>query len=386
MLATGGRLCIRILTILSRVATPFCLGKPTATSHWPLTPILLLAPFEKWGIDFIGPIAPAAKTTRNRYIILASDYATKWVEAKATKKNDAMVASTLLFENIITHFWCPLELVSDRGLYFLNDTIQHLTRTYRIKHRKTTPYNPKANGLTENANGLIERILVKVVSAHKSDWDQKLPSALWAYCTAEKIITKHTPFYLVYGLHSVMLVKFDFPTAWVQLPERQSLLDSQTLRLEQFDRLEEDWHHALMETEGQQDWRATRYNSKLKPVIIKVGDLVLMYDNRYFHFLGKLHTRWLRPYVVKAIFPNGSLLLADLDRLDHPTRVNGSRVKKYYLPQLDSLQSRNQVWGEGRYLKAVCENKNQRKNCKALVLWGIEEFCFVKAASRLSGK
>jgi transposase InsO family protein len=50
-------------------------------------------------------------------------------------------------------FGHPLELVSDRGTHFLNDVIVDLTTKYLIKHRKTTPYNPKANGLTERANG-----------------------------------------------------------------------------------------------------------------------------------------------------------------------------------------------------------------------------------------
>lgn len=209
------------------------MGKPTASSHWPLTPILPLAPFEKWGIDFIGPISPVAQCTQNCYIILATDYATKWVEAKATKKNDAANAATFLFENIITRFGCPLELVSDRGLHFLNDTIQHLTRTYLIKHRKTTPNNPKANGLTEKANGLIERILVKVVSAHKTDWDQKLPSALWAYRTAEKVTTKHTPFiwfmaFIVWFLLNLtsQLLEFNYPNDNLYLTVRPFVLNN----------------------------------------------------------------------------------------------------------------------------------------------------------------
>jgi hypothetical protein len=55
-----------------------------------------------------------------------------------------------------------------------------LTTKYLIKHRKTTPYNPKANGLTERANGIVGKILNKMVSAYKTDWDRKLPSAVHA--------------------------------------------------------------------------------------------------------------------------------------------------------------------------------------------------------------
>jgi len=100
-------------------------------------------------------------------------------------------------------FGHPLELVSDRGLHFLNDMVRSLMEKYLIKHRKTTPYNPRANGLTERANGIIERSLNKMVSEHKTDWDVKLPSVVHAYNTSEKTTTGRTPFYLVFGQEAV---------------------------------------------------------------------------------------------------------------------------------------------------------------------------------------
>ena len=96
-------------------------------------------------------------------------------------------------------FGYPLELVSDRGKHFLNDVVFDITSRYSIKHRKTTPYNPKANGLTERANGIVGNILNKMVSAHKTDWDLKLPSAIHAYNTSEKKTTGKSPFFLVFG-------------------------------------------------------------------------------------------------------------------------------------------------------------------------------------------
>ena len=101
------------------------------------------------------------------------DYATKWVEARATVKNDALAAATFLFEEIMMWFGHPLELVSDRGKHFLNNVIINITFRYLIKHWKTTPYNPKVDGLMEQANGIIGKISNKMVSAHKTDWDRK---------------------------------------------------------------------------------------------------------------------------------------------------------------------------------------------------------------------
>ena len=105
-------------------------ANPSIQVSGPLVPILPLAPFEKWGIDFVGPIQPVTRYTKNRYILVATDYATKWVEAVALRKNDAKVTARFLFDNIITRFGCPLELVSDRGSHFLNSTIEALTEQY----------------------------------------------------------------------------------------------------------------------------------------------------------------------------------------------------------------------------------------------------------------
>ena len=143
-------------------------GTPSFRNHWPLTPIIPLAPFEKWGIDFIGPINPA-NARKKKCIILATEYATKWMEARSTHKNDALAVASFLFEDILIRFGYPLELVSDRGKHFLNDVIADITDRYLIKHWKTTPYNSKANGLTERANGMIGNVLNKMVSAHKTD-------------------------------------------------------------------------------------------------------------------------------------------------------------------------------------------------------------------------
>lgn len=84
----------------------------TKRRSWPLTPIIPLAPFMKWGIDFVGPIS-LVSSKWNRYIILATDYATKWVEARATKKNDVETIASFMFKQILMRFGMPLEVVSD---------------------------------------------------------------------------------------------------------------------------------------------------------------------------------------------------------------------------------------------------------------------------------
>jgi hypothetical protein len=173
-----------------------------------MNPSLSLAPFEKWDIDYIGQISPAS-SRRNEYIIIATEYLTKWAEAKAVKKADAKQTTIFLYENIISRFGCPKILISDRGSHFLNLVIREMTQLFQINHRKTTPYHPQTNGQTKRVNQTLIRILRKIITESKRDWDVKLTVALWAYRTTYKVTTQATPFSLMYGMEAILSIEFE---------------------------------------------------------------------------------------------------------------------------------------------------------------------------------
>ena len=97
-------------------------------------------------------VVPKPLWTETLYFV-STEYVTKWAEALATKTYDAKIVAKFIYENIITRFGCPKELVSDHGTHFLNDIIEQLTNKFLIKHWKTTPYHPRAN--CENTNKQI---------------------------------------------------------------------------------------------------------------------------------------------------------------------------------------------------------------------------------------
>ena len=136
-------------------------------------------------------------------------------------------------------FGHPLELVSDRGKHFLNDVIIKITSKYLIKHRKTTPYNPKANGLMERANGIIGKILNKMVSADKIDWDRKLPSAVHAYNTSKKKTTGKNPYFLVFGQTALYGIEMEVETLRVMATRSGNRIQDSKYRMIAIQDLEE---------------------------------------------------------------------------------------------------------------------------------------------------
>lgn len=136
-----------------------------------LNPHITLQYFDKWAIDFVGPINLPGKRTGSRYIITTTDYLTRWAEVKLVKDCTMATTTQSIFENIITRFRCPRILMSDQGTHFLNQTIEHLTEEFQVFHQKSTPYHPQANGTVEAFNKILEHALTKVCNINRDDWD-----------------------------------------------------------------------------------------------------------------------------------------------------------------------------------------------------------------------
>ena len=82
--------------------------------------------------------------THAKYIIVATYYLTKWVEAKATIKNDARTTAKFLYEHVFTRYGLPIEIVSDQGTHFLNEVIEHLLEEFMVINKRSAPYQPQA--------------------------------------------------------------------------------------------------------------------------------------------------------------------------------------------------------------------------------------------------
>ena len=108
---------------------------------------------------------------------------TKWVEDKALYSANEQYVVDFLFEEIFTHFGVPLEIVTNQGTQFTSNLVKAISEQYHIKHRKSSPCHPQANGQVESTNKVIDAILTKTVQLHHKYWVDRFLEALWAYRT-----------------------------------------------------------------------------------------------------------------------------------------------------------------------------------------------------------
>eukprot|EP00253_Pinus_taeda_P008407 PITA_08407 len=230
------------------------MGKPTQKDEMPLQLQVTLEPFEKWGMDFVGPINPSLR--QRSYIIVCNDYLTKWAETKAIK------AAT-----------------EEKDFH--------------------TPYHPQENGQVEVTNRALEGILTKVVSNNRKDWADRLVEATWAYNTTWKTTTGFTPYELVYGKKALLSIEFEYNTLRMAAQLDLDLSHAQQERLLQLNGLDEHRMQALLHSELIQLQRKVWHDQHLHDKQFHPGDWALLYDSRFKDFKGKLRTRWLGPYVME---------------------------------------------------------------------------------------
>nr|GEU43010.1 reverse transcriptase domain-containing protein [Tanacetum cinerariifolium] len=341
-------------------------GKISQRDEMPQNAIQVYESFDVWGIDFMGPF-PSSKG--NKYILVAVDYFSKWVEAKALPMNDARVVVKFL-KSIFSQLGTPRAIISDRGTHFCNDQFTRVKTKYGVTNRLATAYHPQTSGQVEVFNRGLKRILERTVGENRASWSDKLDDALWAFRTAFKTTIGSTPYKLVYKKSCHLPIELEHKAYWAL---KHVNFDLKIMGLDKM--LQDD--ASVSATEGFLFWKSSEllstagvgllygndfehyipnnhrklqlnelhdqayensliykertkklHDSKIKNRISNDGDQVLLFNSRLKIFSRKLKTCWSGPFTITQVFPYGTI---ELSQPDGPNfKVNGHRVKLYF--------------------------------------------------------
>ncbi|MCO5589493.1 hypothetical protein L7F22_043460 [Adiantum nelumboides] len=331
--------------------------------YGPRQAVIANGPFEKWGIDAMGPLPRTANG--KLYILVAIDYMTRWVEAQSVAKVNENTVSKFVYTHICCRFGTPLEIVSDNGPGFRRGLLTEVCEELKISHRHSTPYYPQSNGLVEKANGIIARIIRKMVESKPKRWDNFLDGAIWAYRTTYRDATQFTPFHLVYGQEALQPIELNIPT--IKLTGRQEQSNDEAwidrlLNLVELEWKREAAYHCYKKKALQ---LKDKLNEGIKDKEIKEKSLVLRYNNALDNrFDAKFERRWEGPFIVKKAFTGGYYQLMDLNGKEHPRKVNGYRLKPYLSRILLAVFETKQVSKKTKKVCChCCSGTHQVKSC-----------------------
>ncbi|XP_055822103.1 uncharacterized protein LOC129890608 [Solanum dulcamara] len=163
-----------------------------------------------WGMDIIGPIEPSA-SNGHRFILVAIDYFTKWVEAVSYKSITKKVIVDFIRNNLICRFGLTDSIITNNGENLNSHLMKKICEQFKINHRNSTAYRPQMNGAMEAANKNIKKILRKMIGNHRV-WHAMLSYALLGYRMTARTSIGATPYLLVYGTEAVIPTEVEIPS------------------------------------------------------------------------------------------------------------------------------------------------------------------------------
>ncbi|GJZ27535.1 reverse transcriptase domain-containing protein [Tanacetum coccineum] len=281
-------------------------------------------------IDIAGPFPEGLGKVK--FLIVAIDYFTKWIEAKPVATITGSQIKRFVWDNIVCRFGLPGEIISDNGKQFQDNPFKDWCEKLCIRQHFASGKHPQTNGLVERANHSLGEGIKARLDERSKNWMEELPHVLWAHRTMIKSSNGDTPFSLTYETKVVIPSEIDMPTLRTSEVNLEENKEAREINLHL---LEEQREQAAIREAKSKAKMEMYYNSKVRSVSFKLGDLV--YRNNKASRVedtGKLGPKWEGPYEVTEALGKGAYKLRDLDGNQLPRTWNVSNLKKCYVHKM----------------------------------------------------
>ncbi|UYV74885.1 hypothetical protein LAZ67_12001673, partial [Cordylochernes scorpioides] len=310
-------------------------------------------PFERNGIDFVGPL-PSTKN-RKKWIIVLTDYYTRYAETRAVSEATVKEVSKFLVEDIFLRHGAPQYLISDRGSQFTSNLMKEVMKTCKIKHCFTTSYHPQTNGLTERLNRTLINMLSMYVNTDQKNWDEILPFITHAYNTTIQETTGYSPFFLMFGREPTSL-----------LDDRNISVDMDKDDYDEYikhhlDKINRTRKLVINNTIKTQERMKKNYDKKHMERSYEPGELVAVWTPiRKIGKCEKLLRKYFGPYRILKKLSNVNYLIEPKDNPGQdPLIVHASRIKPYF-ERIDEVNHEDVTTsGEGEVMVETRSGKMQ---------------------------
>ncbi|GJW28055.1 reverse transcriptase domain-containing protein [Tanacetum coccineum] len=213
-----------------------------------------------------------------KYILVAVDYLSKWVEAKALPTNDTQVVVKFL-ESLFARFGTPRAIISDRGTHFCNDHFVKVMLKYGVTHHLATAYHPQTSGQVKVSNRGLKRILERTVGENRASLSDKLDDALWAFRTAFKTPIGCTLYKLVYEKACRLPIELEHKAYWALKHANFDLMSAGDHRKVQLNELNELRDQTYKNSLIYKEKTKKIHDSKIKNRVFNVSDRVLLFNS-----------------------------------------------------------------------------------------------------------
>lgn len=137
----------------------------------------------------------------DKYLVVARDEFSGWVEARATSKLSGEFVAKFLYEDWLCRYGHFANLKSDNGKEYVNKEVKDLLERFNIRHVSTIPFNPQSNGMAERGHRSILNFIRSLPNPAK--WEEHLSTILWVDRSTPKTRTGYTPQFLMFGFEGV---------------------------------------------------------------------------------------------------------------------------------------------------------------------------------------